>query len=62
MQTNPILVIGATGKTGSRVAARLEAAGVPVRRGTRRANRPCDWDAPDTWAAAFEGVRAAYVT
>ena len=62
MQTNPILVIGATGKTGSRVAARLEAAGVPVRRGTRRANRPFDWDAPDTWAAAFEGVRAAYVT
>ena len=62
MQTQPILVIGATGKTGSRVAAQLEERGVSVRRGTRSAPIPFDWDAPDTWAPAFDGVSRAYVT
>ncbi len=62
MQTQPILVIGATGKTGSRVAARLEAKGLPVRHGTRRAAIPFDWETPETWAPALEGVSKAYVT
>lgn len=62
MQTKPILVIGATGKTGSRVATRLEAKGHLVRRGSRNAAIPFDWDAPETWPAALEGVGAAYVT
>lgn len=62
MQTQPILVIGATGKTGRRVAAKLEAKGLPVRRGARNSATPFDWDAPETWAPALTGVRAAYVT
>jgi uncharacterized protein YbjT (DUF2867 family) len=62
MQTAPVLVIGATGKTGSRVAARLEARGLPVRQGTRRAAIPFDWEAPETWAPALEGVSKAYLT
>lgn len=62
MQTKPFLVIGATGKTGRRVAAGLEAAGHPVRRGSRTSATPFDWEAPETWAAALQGVRAAYVT
>jgi uncharacterized protein YbjT (DUF2867 family) len=62
MQPNPILVIGATGKTGSRVTARLEAKRLPVRRGSRNASTPFDWEAPETWAPALTGVRAAYVT
>jgi len=62
MQTDPILVIGATGKTGARVASRLEAKGLPVRHGTRRAAIPFDWEAPETWAPALEGVSKAYVT
>lgn len=62
MQSKPILVIGATGKTGSRVAARLEALGHPVRRGSRNSRTPFDWEAPETWAAALEGVRSTYVT
>ena len=62
MQTRPILVIGATGKTGRRVAARLEARGLPVRRGARTSATPFDWAAPATWAPALAGVRAAYVT
>ncbi len=62
MTDHPILVIGSTGKTGSRVAARLEAMGLPVRHGTRRAPIPFDWEAPETWAPALDGVSKAYVT
>ncbi|WP_425100572.1 NAD(P)H-binding protein [Tropicibacter sp. S64] len=62
MQDRPILVIGATGKTGARVAARLEAKDLPVRRGSRTSATPFDWEAPDTWAPALTGARAAYVT
>ncbi|MCR5883775.1 NAD(P)H-binding protein [Rhizobacter sp. J219] len=60
--TRPILVTGATGKTGSRIAARLRAMGVPVRAGSRSATPAFDWEAPTTWRAALEGVRAAYVS
>ena len=61
---SPILVIAATGKTGRRVADRLEAQGLPVRRASRSgATRftPFDWDDRATWGAALEGVRAAYI-
>jgi len=62
MSTSPILVIGATGKTGSRVTARLQAMGHPVRRGTRHAPTPFDWEDAGTWAPALQGVTSAYVT
>lgn len=62
MPDQPILVIGATGKTGARVAARLDARDIAVRRGARRSPTPFDWDAPETWAPALDGARAAYVT
>ncbi|EPX76148.1 NAD(P)H-binding protein [Salipiger mucosus] len=62
MQDRPILVIGATGKTGRRVASRLEARGLPLRRGARTSATPFDWEAPETWAPALRGARAAYVT
>ncbi|MEM8956505.1 MAG: NAD(P)H-binding protein [Pseudomonadota bacterium] len=62
MTDNPILVVGATGKTGSRVAARLESKGLPVRRGARGAKIPFDWEAPATSSAALDGVSTAYVT
>ena len=62
MQSKPILVVGATGKTGSRVAAKLDAKGVPVRRGSRTAAIPFDWEAPGTWSPALRGVGAAYIT
>lgn len=62
MKDQEILVIGATGKTGRRVASRLKARGIPVRRGSRSSATPFDWDAPETWAPALRGVRAAYVT
>ncbi|WP_371153844.1 NAD(P)H-binding protein [Jannaschia sp. 2305UL9-9] len=62
MQTDPVLVIGATGKTGRRVAARLQAMDLPVRLGARQSDTPFDWQAPETWAPALRGARAAYVT
>lgn len=62
MKDQPILVIGATGKTGRRVANKLEAKGLPVRRGSRSSATPFDWEAPETWAPALSGARAAYVT
>ena len=62
MKEQEILVIGATGKTGRRVASRLEARGIPVRRGSRSSATPFDWEASETWAPALRGVRAAYVT
>ncbi len=62
MTDQPILVIGATGKTGSRVASKLEAKGVTVRRGARRSETPFDWEDPATWAPVLSGVSKAYVT
>jgi uncharacterized protein YbjT (DUF2867 family) len=62
MKDQDILVIGATGKTGHRVASRLEARGLPVRRGSRSSSTPFDWEAPKSWEAALRGVRSAYVT
>ena len=62
MSIQPILVIGATGKTGARVAAKLERKGLPVRRGARRSETPFDWDNPQTWAPILRGVSKAYVT
>lgn len=55
------LVIAATGKTGRRVADRLEALGRPVRRGSRSGATPFDWNDPATWGPALEGVDSAYV-
>lgn len=62
MQKRPILVIGATGKTGRRVASLLETAGHTVRRGSRQSQHPFDWENQSTWAPALAGVSAAYVT
>lgn len=60
-----ILVTGARGKTGSRLAAHLAGMGVPIRHAVRTAERPgevrFDWARPETFAAAFDGVHAAYL-
>ena len=55
------LVLTANGKTGRRVADRLERLGRPVRRGSRTAAIPFDWNHPATWEPALRGVTAAYV-
>ncbi|MEZ5979646.1 MAG: NAD(P)H-binding protein [Planctomycetota bacterium] len=57
----PTLVIASTGKTGRRVADRLEARGLPVRRGSRSGATRFDWDDRSTWAEALRGVDKVYV-
>ena len=59
---NTTLVLGGTGKTGRRVAERLQARGVPMRIGSRSSALPFDWEDRDTWAAALEGATSAYVS
>ena len=56
-----VLVLGGTGKTGRRVAARLAERGVPVRLGSRSGRPPFDWADRDSWSAAVEGVGALYL-
>ncbi|MBD5782042.1 NAD(P)H-binding protein [Pelagicoccus sp. NFK12] len=57
-----VLVIGANGKTGRRVAQRLQAAGLPVKAASRSSETPFDWQDNSTWAPALEGVQSAYIT
>jgi uncharacterized protein YbjT (DUF2867 family) len=56
------LVLGATGKTGSRVAKRLLSRGLPVRTAARSgADAHFDWDDPQTYAPALHGVQRVYL-
>ncbi|MEC3913042.1 NAD(P)H-binding protein [Nocardia sp. CDC160] len=59
---NTVLVLGATGKTGRRVAELLSARGVPVRSGSRSAAIPFDWSDRATWAAALAGIDSVYLS
>src|SRR5882757_2414195 len=60
--TAPILVLGATGKTGRLVVDKLTARGVPVRIGSRSASPAFDWNDRAGWAEAVAGVSAIYVS
>lgn len=55
------LVLGATGKSGRRVAARLRLRGVPVRTASRSSATRFDWSDRDTWDPALAGVGAVYL-
>jgi uncharacterized protein YbjT (DUF2867 family) len=59
---DPILVLGANGKTGRRVAEGLRARGLAVREGSRSGTPPFDWDDRSTWEPAVRGTSAAYVS
>ncbi|MEU9996988.1 NmrA family transcriptional regulator [Streptomyces sp. NPDC050848] len=59
--TPTILVTGANGKTGRRVAERLTARGATVRAGSRSGTTRFDWESVATWAPALRGADAAYV-
>lgn len=56
-----ILVLGGTGKTGSRISKRLEDKKIPVRIGSRSVTPSFDWNKEETWGPALEGVRAVYI-
>jgi uncharacterized protein YbjT (DUF2867 family) len=61
-ENHPILVVGSTGKTGSRVARLLAEQGHAVRPVSRNTAIAFDWENQTTWAAALQDVSAAYVT
>ena len=56
------LVLGGTGKTGRRVAERLQARGIPTRIASRSGTPSFDWNDQGTWDVALDGVTAAYIT
>lgn len=56
-----ILVLGATGKTGRRLVARLRDQGRNVRAASRSGETRFDWNDRATWAPALEGVTALYL-
>lgn len=57
-----MLIIGGTGKTGRKVVERLTRLGYPVRIGSRSATPAFDWQAPETWDSALEGIDKIYIT
>ena len=61
MSKGSILVTGASGKTGRRVAANLQQRGVEVRAVSRKSDVPFDWSDQSTWRSALRGVNAAYI-
>jgi uncharacterized protein YbjT (DUF2867 family) len=56
-----VLVTGASGTTGSRVAAGLAARGIAVRAASRSSAVRFDWYDPDTHTAALAGVDRMYL-
>jgi uncharacterized protein YbjT (DUF2867 family) len=62
MDNYQVVVLGATGKTGSRVAERLSARGIRVRTAARSgADVHFDWDNQDTWEEALRGTTGLYL-
>ncbi len=61
-QAGLTLVIGGTGKTGSRIVERLKAREVPVRVGSRSTTPAFDWNTEAGWDACLEGVESVYIT
>jgi uncharacterized protein YbjT (DUF2867 family) len=57
-----ILVLGANGKTGSRVVQRLQHLGLPVRIGSRSAAIPFDWENENTWEPVVQNIHSVYIT
>ena len=62
MEEKKILVLGGKGKTGRRVAERLTKLGKTIRIGSRSEKPPFDWENPETWPGALEGMDTVYIT
>jgi uncharacterized protein YbjT (DUF2867 family) len=62
MKPATTLVTGGTGKTGRRVAERLERGGHAIRVGSRSNAPAFDWEDRATWAGALDGTDAVYIS
>jgi len=61
-QAGLTLVLGGTGKTGSRIAAGLKKKGIPTRIGSRSANPSFDWTNETGWDSCLQDVEAVYIS
>jgi len=62
VHTDPILVLGGTGKTGRRIIERLTKRGIESRVGSRSAYLPFDWLDRTTWVPVVQGVKSVYIS
>ncbi len=56
------LILGATGKTGSRIVERLTGRGIKVRLGSRAAKPSFDWGDQGSWDRVLNGVTTMYLS
>lgn len=61
-QDHTLLVLGGTGKTGSRIVNKLQALGIPTRVGSRSVAPFFDWDNESTWEPALNSVKSVYIS
>jgi uncharacterized protein YbjT (DUF2867 family) len=59
--THTTLVLGASGKTGRRVLARLRLRGTDVRAASRSSATRFDWSDPTGWDTALQGISTVYL-
>lgn len=57
----PILILSGKGKTGRRVAAQLDARGVPYRLASRSSDPRFDWYDESTWTDVLRDTETAYL-
>lgn len=62
MEAKQILVLGANGKTGSRVVERLEKKNLPVRKGSRSMVPKFDWEHSENWKEVLKDISSIYIT
>jgi len=62
LKKEKVLVLGANGKTGSRVLQRLNTLGWPTQIGSRSANPKFDWEDDSTWTDALKNIHSVYVS
>ena len=60
--TNTTLILGASGKTGRRIAQRLTDLGRPVRLGSRTGTPRFEWHDRSTWGPVLEDVSRVYIS
>ena len=57
-----VLIVGANGKTGSRVQSRLENQDIDTLGVSRSTSPSFDWTQPGNWSDVLQGIDAAYLT
>lgn len=62
MKDKTIAIIGANGKTGSRVLDRLQSQGYTTRALSRNSEYHFDWTDRSTWKNAIQGAHSVYIT